>query len=122
MFGDLTSRYDTAWKNGLVHKVYNGISRGQTLKLIENMLSNRNSLIKTLRPRRLRTLKEEKLKQDVLGPLFWNLYTSDLPNTTFRKFIYTDNFALAGWNQNFTIMKFYCFTQDLTVLNDFCKK
>jgi retron-type reverse transcriptase len=37
----------------------------------------------------------------VLSPILFNLYTSDLPPTNSRKFIYADDLAMAYQHQNF---------------------
>jgi hypothetical protein len=41
VFVDLTAAYDTVWKDGLIHKLYNIIPCGKMVSFLEDMLSNR---------------------------------------------------------------------------------
>jgi hypothetical protein len=94
-FLDLSAAYDTVWLKALIPKIYETTQCPYTTRLIKSMLSNRSfrvymgkDISKTFYPR-------NGLPQgSVLSPLLFIIYTSDLPNTQSRKFIYADDIAI----------------------------
>ena len=121
-FVDLTAAYDTVWKDGLLYKLYNAIPCGHVVKLIESMLSNRMFRVFVGdKSSKFRRLNNGLPQGSVLAPLLFNLYTSDLPPTISRKFIYADDLALSFQHKQFeTIEK--TLSKDLTTMNTYFKK
>ena len=90
------------WKNGLIHKLYNAIPNGNVVKLIEGMLSNRKFRVFVgEKNSKFRILNDGLPQGSVLSPLLFNLYTSDLPTTQGRKFMYADDLAIAFQHNDF---------------------
>jgi retron-type reverse transcriptase len=105
VFVDLTAAYDTVWKDGLIHKLYNVIRVpcGKMVSLLEDMLSNRQFRVFVEdKSSKFRFLNNGLPQGSVLSPILFNLYTSDLPPTNSRKFIYADN---RQWLTNIRILK-----------------
>src|SRR6195952_2869994 len=101
-FLDLTSAYDTVWKDGLIHKLYNVIPCKRVVSLVENMLSNRKLRVFVGdKSSKFKYLNNGLPQGSVLSPLLFNVYTSDLPETTSRKFIYADDLALTFQHSSF---------------------
>ena len=120
-FLDLTSAYDTVWKDGLIHKLYNTIPCGKTVKLIDNMLSDRRFRVFVgEKSSKFRTLNNGLPQGSVLSPILFNLYTSDLPLTESRKFIYADDMALTFQNKSIEIIENKLST-DLDIMNNYFK-
>ena len=120
-FVDLTAAYDTVWKDGLIHKLYKTLSCGRLVKLIENMLSNRKFRVFIGdNSSKFRTLNNGLPQGSVLSPLLFNLYTSDLPETTCRKFIYADDLALTFQHEKFETIENHL-TNDLKIMNQYFK-
>lgn len=119
---DLTAAYDTVWKDGLIHKLYKAVSCGRLINLIENMLSNRRfKVFLGEKSSKFKFLRNGLPQGSVLAPLLFNLYTSDLPQTKCRKFIYADDLALTFQHQDFVNME-RVLAADLCVMNGYFKK
>lgn len=95
-FIDLTAAYDTVWLDGLILKIRKTIRCAKITRLLENMLRNRYFKV-TLghTTSKSYTIKNGLPQGSVLAPLLFNLYISDLPDTTSHKFCYADDMAIA---------------------------
>ena len=89
MFVDLMDAYDTELKHCLLFKLMHVIPCSKIVNLLNNMLSNLNGSKSSWR-----RLNNNLPQDSVLAPCLFNLYTSDLPNTVSKKFIYADDLAL----------------------------
>lgn len=121
-FVDLTAAYDTVWLEGLLLKLNRVVQCSKLTSLIKNMLTNRSIKVTV----GLETSKSYKIKNglpqgSVLAPLLFNLYTSDMPDTTSKKFGYADDLAIAVQSKSFeegaTVL-----TQDLEILSAYYRK
>jgi hypothetical protein len=123
VFVDLTAAYETVWKDGLIHKLYNVIPCGKMVSLLEDiMLSNRQFRVFVEdKSSTFRFLNNGLPQGSVLLPILFNLYTSDLPPTNFRKFIYADDLAMAYQHQNFEIVE-NGLSDNLILLNKYFTK
>ena len=116
---DLTAAYDTVWKNGLLLKLYKTLKCSQTVKLIEEMLSNRKfRVFLGEKSSKIQTLNNGLPRGAVLSPLLFNLYTQDIPNTNSRKFIYADDIAIATQDEHFQNLN-TTLSEDVKILYDF---
>ena len=119
VFMDLTAAYDTVWKNGLLLKLYKTLKCSQTVKLIEEMLSNRKfRVFLGEKSSKIQTLNNGLPRGAVLSPLLFNLYTQDIPNTNSRKFIYADDIAIATQDEHFQNLN-TTLSEDVKILYDF---
>ncbi|VVC38695.1 Reverse transcriptase domain [Cinara cedri] len=118
-FIDLSSAYDTVWRKGLLLKFLDVIPCKTVLKLINKMLCNRCFTVYIGEEKRKIKMLNNGLSQDsVLAPLLFNLYIRDLPATTARKFIYTDDLVLACQSKNFDDLE-NILSEDLDILHKF---
>jgi hypothetical protein len=95
-FIDLSAAYDTVWRQGLIYKLARVIPSQKLINLINNMLAGRTYqvIIGNLKSG-VKKLNNGLPQGSVLAPLLFNLYISDLPATTSRKFGYADDWTLA---------------------------
>lgn len=97
VFVDLTAAYDTVWREGLLYKFLNVVPCSQIASLLNNMLCDRPFQIITGGSKsKMRHLNNGLPQGSVLAPALFNLYISDMPHTTSRKFGYADDLALAS--------------------------
>ncbi|KAI5726259.1 hypothetical protein M8J77_025912 [Diaphorina citri] len=120
-FIDLSAAFDTVWREGLLFKFLKTIPCMKTLKLLNNMLSNRNfRIIMGDQMSHQKKLNNGLPQGSVLAPLLFNLYLSDIPDTKSKKFGYADDWALATRSENIeeteTIL-----TEDLAILHKYYK-
>lgn len=92
---DLSSAYDTVWRTGFLWKFYKVIPSRKIGRLVNAMLTNRIFRVfindKSSRPRRL---NDGFAQGSVCAPPYFNLYTSDMPVTSSRKFGYADDLGM----------------------------
>ena len=93
VFLDLTAAYDTVWHRGLHLKLLRIIPDRHMVGFIMEMLSNRSFVVHTNdgQRSRLRIMKNGVPQGSVLSPMLFNIYISDLPETTSRKYGYADD-------------------------------
>lgn len=96
VFVDLTAANDTVWKRGLLMKLSAIIPCRTTLTLVTNMLSDRCFRVEMNGKKSNKRILNNGLPQgSVLSCFFYCLYTSDIPNTRSRKFMYAADIAMA---------------------------
>lgn len=96
VFIDLTSAFDTVWKNALLLKLANVIKCEKTISLISYLLSNRMfKVFMGVNCSTARRLNSGLIQGGVLSPLLFVHYLADIPHTISRKFMFADDLALA---------------------------
>ena len=95
VFIDLSAAYDTVWHRGLKLKLNNVIPDKSLVNFIMTMIASCSFIMHVGTDRsKQRFLKNGVPQGSVLAPLLFNLYTSDLPKTQSKKYIYADDIAL----------------------------
>lgn len=118
-FVDLSAAYDTVWKDGLILKLYSHLKCGKMVRLIENMLTDRRlRVFVDNSSSKFKTLNNGLPQGSVLAPILFNLYLSDIPNTSSEKFIYADDIALAFPHSDFEIIE-KTLSTDLKILKNY---
>lgn len=121
VFVDLTSAYDTIWREGMLLKFLKVIPCRTLATLLNNMLSNRFFEVHLNGQISKRYRLNGGLPQgSVLAPLLFNIYTADLPITKSRKFIYADDIALTYQSTSFEESE-NNLTEDLAKLDEYFK-
>lgn len=119
---DLSSAYDTVWRHGLLFRLIKAIPCNSFISLINEMLSNREFVVYINNETSKRCVLNNGLPQgSVLAPLLFNLYISNMPTTTSRKFGYADDNALAAQFQSFSECE-ETLNKDLLVLEKYFKR
>lgn len=97
MLIDLSTAYDTVWRKGFTLKFLKAVPSNKIGNLVNTiMLSNRRfRVFINDKSNRTRVLNNGLPQGTVCAPSYFNLYTSDQPSTTSRKFGYADDTALA---------------------------
>ena len=116
---DLSAAYDTVWNDGLKLKIAKTIPCQKTVKLLSAMLGTRQyhvilggSKSKTMK------LKNGVPQGSVLAPTLFNIYLSDMPETSSTKLGYADDWALAHQSNDWTELE-NVLSQDTTALKTF---
>jgi hypothetical protein len=102
IFMDLSSAYDTVWREGLIYKLSKIIKCQRLVALLDSILA----------PRRFKVYLNCKMSKtkyvynglpqgSVLAPILYNWYTHDLPQTSSKKFIYADDIAILSQHHTF---------------------
>ena len=117
---DLTAAYDTVWHQGLILKLLWTIPDRHLVRFIADILANRSFVLKTSdgqssRPRRLRNGVPQG---SVLAPMLFNIYISDLPNTTSKQYGYADDLALLYSDKSWPKVE-EALTKDMTLIADY---
>lgn len=123
VFVDLSSAFDTVWRNALLLKLTKVIRCKITIDLIASMLTNRRFRVHMgEKTSSTKTLNSGLAQGGVLSPLLFLLYISDLPETKARKFIFADDLALAiqyGYSLQAEKMAVKALNSDLKKLANF---
>ena len=92
---DISAAYDTGWHRGLKLKLNNVIPDKSLVNFIMTMIASRSFIMHVGADKsKQRFLKNGVPQGSVLAPLLLNLYTSDLPKTQSKKYIYAGDIAL----------------------------
>ena len=115
--------YDTVWHRGLHLKLLRIIPDRHMVGFIKEMLSNRSSVVHTNdgQRSRLRIMKNGVPQGSVLSPMLFNIYISDLPETTSRKYGYADDLAIILRRPSWKEME-EGLNKDMTILVDYLRK
>ncbi|XP_047992992.1 uncharacterized protein LOC125231576 [Leguminivora glycinivorella] len=121
-FVDLSAAYDTVWVSGLIHKMGKIIPSAKILRLLGNMMGPRKiTVLLGDKASKYKLLKNGLPQGSVLAPLLFNVYTSDMPPTQSRKFLYADDIALTTQTKSFEAGE-AVLTQDLNTLQQYYSK
>ena len=123
VFLDLTAAYDTVWHRGLHLKLLRIIPDRHMVGFIMEMLSNRSFVVHTSdgQRSRLRRMKNGVPQGSVLSLMLFNIYISDLPDTTSRKYGYADDLAILLRHPSWKKME-EGLNKDMTILVDYLRK
>lgn len=96
LFVDLSAAYDTVWRVGFMLKFYKAVPSKKMGQLVNNMLSNRFvRVVMGNKNSSWKRINNGLAQGGVNSPAFFNLYTSDMPETCAKKFPFADDLALA---------------------------
>ena len=123
VFLDLTAVYDTVGHRGLHLKLLRIIPDRYMVGFIMEMLSIRSFVVHTSdgQHSRLRRIKNGVPQGSVLSPMLFNIYISDLPETTSRKYGYADDLATLLRDPSWKKME-EGLNKDMTILVDYLRK
>ena len=93
---DLTAAYDTVWLRGLHLKLLRMVPDVHMVSFVMELLTNRSFKLKTSdgQVSRLRRLRNGVPQGSTLSPTLFNIYISDIPQTTSMQYGYVDDLAL----------------------------
>ena len=121
IFLDLTAAYDTVWHKGLLVKAARILPRWAVLTIAAFIHDRRFRVHMGEKCSAWRLQKNGLPQGSVLAPTLFNLYTSDLPETTSRKFIYADDICCAHQERSFEQLD-VVLNEDIQRLTDYCKE
>jgi hypothetical protein len=122
VFLDLSSKYDTVWKRGLLLKLAKIIKCKTTLRLLENLISNKKfSVSLNGKVSSYKILQNGLPQGSVLSPILFNTYTADIACKSSRKFIYADDVALVAQARTFTELE-ETLNDDLIIIQKYFRK
>jgi hypothetical protein len=102
VFLDLYSAYDTVWKRGLILKLAKILKCRTTVRLIDNILSNRKFRVSfSGKESHYKRLQNGLSQGSVPSPQLFNAYIADITETSSRKFMYEDDVALVTQARSF---------------------
>lgn len=108
VFVDLSAAFNSVWTRGLMLKLSKIIKCRLTLNIIMNILSDRN-------------IQNNGVPQgSVLSSFLYNVYTSDIPPTKSRKFMYADDIAMAYQSNSFEEIE-KALNEDLEKISEYFK-
>ena len=119
---DSCIHYDTVWHRGLHLKLLRIIPDRHMVGFIMEMLSNRSFVVHTSdgQRSRLKRMKNGVPQSSVLSPMLFNIYISDLPETTSRKYGYADDLAILLRRPSWKEME-EGLNNDMTILVDYLR-
>ena len=93
---DLTAAYDTVWLRGLHLNLLRMVPDVHMVSFVMELLTNRSFKLKTSdgQVSRLRRLRNGVPQGSTLSPTLFNIYISDIPQTTSMQYGYADDLAL----------------------------
>ena len=111
------------WHRGLHLKLLRTIPDRHVVGFIMEMLSNRTFVVHTSdgHRSRLRRMKNGVPQGSGLSPMLFNIYISDLPETTSRKYGYADDLAILLRRPSWKEME-EDLNKDITILVDYLRK
>ena len=119
VFVDLSSAYDTVWREGLMYKLANIIKDQRLLKLIARMTGTRTFLVSSGGENSsLHKLKNGVPQGSVLAPTLFNVYMRDLPETLSWKLGYADDWAIVSQANTIPTLEMNLST-DMTILSKY---
>lgn len=122
VFVDLTAAYDTVWKKGLLYKFLRVIPNLTICDLLCNMLSDRIfQVFLNDKSSSLLKLNNGLAQGSVMSPLLFNLYTSDLPPSNSRRFMYADDIAYACQDKNYNQLN-EILSSDMSLLIEYTRQ
>jgi len=121
IFLDLTCAYDTVWKRGLLLKLVKILKCETSIRLIDNILSDRKFGVHLNGKESNANFLQKGLPQgSVLYSVLFNVYTSDFPNITSRKFMYADDVKLVSQAESFEKLE-KILNEDLFIVQKYFK-
>ncbi|KAL4104035.1 hypothetical protein QTP88_019348 [Uroleucon formosanum] len=121
VFLDLSAAYDTVWKRDLLLKLAKNLRYKATLRLLEQILSDRSFKVNMNGETSRKRILQNGLPQgSVLSPTLFNVYTADIEVTNSRKFIYADDIGLVAQGKTFEQLK-ETLNKDLDTLQNYFK-
>lgn len=119
IFVDLSSAYDTVWRQGILLKLSRIIPCKKMINIFNDMLSNRRFQIHINDKKSKWKLLNNGLPQgSVIAPLLFNLYISDIPHTASKLFQYADDLAIVYQCKTFEEAE-VCLENDLKIVFDY---
>lgn len=118
----LSAAYDTVWREGLLYKFLKVIPCLRTMRLLNNMISNRSfQVCMSDSISKSKILNNGLAQGSVLGPVLFGLYISDISKTTSARFGYTDDWALATRHEDLKETE-AVLTEDLKSIGSYFRK